>query len=35
VPSLNSKPSYVEDENAADELAAARSNFQYLQGLDF
>jgi sugar phosphate isomerase/epimerase len=35
VPSLNSKPAYVEDENAADELAAARSNFQYLQGLDF
>jgi len=35
VPSLNSKPCYVEDENAGDELAAARSNFQYLQGLDF
>jgi sugar phosphate isomerase/epimerase len=35
VPALNSKPCYVEDENAADELAAARSNFQYLQGLDF
>jgi len=35
VPSLNSKPCYVEDENATDEMAAARSNFQYLQGLDF
>jgi len=35
VPALSSKPCYVEDENAADELAAARSNFQYLQGLDF
>jgi sugar phosphate isomerase/epimerase len=35
VPSLNSKPCYVEDESPADELAAARSNFQYLQGLDF
>jgi len=35
VPALASKPCYVEDENAADELAAARSNFQYLQGLDF
>ena len=35
VPSLNGKPCYVEDENATDELAAARSNFQYLQGLDF
>ena len=35
VPALNSKPCYVEDENAGDELAAAHSNFQYLQGLDF
>jgi len=35
VPALNSKPCYVEDETPADELAAARSNFQYLQGLDF
>ena len=35
VPSLNSKPCYVEDESPADELAAARGNFQYLQGLDF
>ena len=35
VPDLNSKPCYVEDESPADELAAARVNFQYLQGLDF
>jgi sugar phosphate isomerase/epimerase len=35
VPALNSKPCYVEDESPADELAAARVNFQYLQGLDF
>ncbi|HEV8398362.1 MAG TPA: sugar phosphate isomerase/epimerase [Gemmatimonadales bacterium] len=35
VPSLNGKPAYVEDESPADELAAARSNFQYLQGLEF
>ncbi|HEY7685714.1 MAG TPA: sugar phosphate isomerase/epimerase [Gemmatimonadales bacterium] len=35
VPALNSKPCYVEDENAGDELAAARANFQYLHGLDF
>jgi len=35
VPSLNGKPCYVEDESPADELAAARSNFQYLQGLEF
>ncbi len=35
VPSLSSKPCYVEDETPTDELAAARSNFQYLQGLDF
>jgi len=35
VPSLNNKPCYVEDESPADELAAARSNFQYLQGLEF
>jgi sugar phosphate isomerase/epimerase len=35
VPSLNGKPAYVEDESPTDELAAARSNFQYLQGLEF
>ena len=35
VPSLNNKPCYVEDESPADELGAARSNFQYLQGLEF
>jgi len=32
VPSLSSKPCYVEDETPSDELGAARSNFQYLQG---
>lgn len=35
VPSLNNKPCYVEQEGATDELAAARSNFQYLRGLNF
>jgi sugar phosphate isomerase/epimerase len=35
VPALNSKPCYVEDETPADELAAAKANFQYLQGLEF
>ena len=35
VPALSSKPAYVEDENAADELGAVRTDFQYLQGLDF
>ena len=35
VPDLDRKPCYVEDESPADELAAARSNCQYLQGLDF
>ena len=35
VPDLDRKPCYVEDESPADELAAAKSNVQYLQGLDF
>lgn len=35
VPAVNDKPCYVEQEGAADELAAARSNFQYLRQLDF
>ena len=35
VPAINDKPCYVEQEGAADELAAARSNFQYLRRLDF
>src|SRR6267378_982992 len=35
VPALNGKPCSVEDETPSDELGAARSNFQYLQGLDF
>ncbi|HEY6109096.1 MAG TPA: sugar phosphate isomerase/epimerase [Gemmatimonadales bacterium] len=35
VPELDRKPCYVEHENAPDELAAARSNFEYLHGLSF
>jgi sugar phosphate isomerase/epimerase len=35
VPALNSKPSYVEHESSADELVAARSNFEYLHQLTF
>jgi len=35
VPAINDKPCYVEQEGAADELAAAKSNFQYLQRLAF
>lgn len=35
VPNLEQKPCYVEDESPADEMAAARSNCQYLQTLDF
>jgi sugar phosphate isomerase/epimerase len=35
VPALNSKPCYVEHETAADELVAARSNFEYLRQLNF
>lgn len=35
VPAINDKPCYVEQEGAADELAAARSNFQYLRQLEF
>lgn len=35
VPALNQKPCYVEQEGAADELAAARANCQYLRGLEF
>ena len=35
VPALNGKPCYVEQENAADELAAARGNFGYLRQLEF
>ena len=35
VPSVNDKPCYVEQEGASDELAAARSNFQYLRQLEF
>jgi sugar phosphate isomerase/epimerase len=35
VPSVNEKPSYVEQEGASDEVAAARNNFQYLRQLEF
>lgn len=35
VPNIEQKPAYVEDESPADELGAARSNFQYLRGLEF
>jgi sugar phosphate isomerase/epimerase len=35
VPDLDQKPCYVEDESPQDELAAARSNVQYLQNLEF
>ena len=38
VPSLEQKPSYVEQEGATDaagELAFARANYQYLRGLEF
>jgi sugar phosphate isomerase/epimerase len=35
VPSLEQKPCYVEDESPSDELAAARSNCDYLHTLDF
>ncbi len=35
VPGINDKPCYVEQEGAADELEAARTNFQYLRQLAF
>ena len=35
VPALDEKPCYVEQEGAADELAAARGNFRYLRDLAF
>ena len=35
VPALDNKPCYVEHETAADELVAARSNFEYLRQLTF
>jgi len=35
VAELDRKPCYVEDENASDELGAARSNFEYLHQLSF
>ena len=33
IPDLNKKPCYVEQEGAADELASAKANFEYLKGL--
>ncbi|MEP6729593.1 MAG: sugar phosphate isomerase/epimerase [bacterium] len=35
VPQISSKPCYVEQEGATDELAAARTDFNYLKGLEF
>jgi sugar phosphate isomerase/epimerase len=35
VPAINDKPCYVEQEGAADELAAARVSFEYLHQLEF
>jgi sugar phosphate isomerase/epimerase len=35
VPSLDSKPVYVEHESAADEMEAARNDCAYLRGLEF
>ena len=35
VPAIETKPCYVEQEGASDELAAARSNYQYLRRLEF
>lgn len=35
VPALDSKPTYVEHESAADEMNAARKDFAYLRDLDF
>ena len=35
VPDLAKKPCFVEQEGAVDELASAKSNFDYLRGLSF
>ena len=35
VPSIKDKPCYVEQEGAADQLAAARADYQFLHGLEF
>jgi sugar phosphate isomerase/epimerase len=35
IPDLAKKPSYVEQENARDELASARTDFEYLRTLEF
>jgi sugar phosphate isomerase/epimerase len=34
VPNLEQKPAYIEHESPADDIAAARQNFNYLKGLD-
>jgi hypothetical protein len=35
VPDLAKKPCFVEQEGAADELASAKMNFEYVRGLAF
>ena len=35
IPDLAKKPCYVEQENARDELASARTDFEYLRNLEF
>jgi sugar phosphate isomerase/epimerase len=35
IPNVASKPCYVEDESPADEMAAARANYEYLHNLEF
>jgi sugar phosphate isomerase/epimerase len=35
VPELERKPCFVEQEGPSDELAAARSDLEYLRGLEF
>jgi hypothetical protein len=35
IPDLARKPCHVEQENGRDELASARTDFQYLRALEF
>ena len=35
IPDLSKKPCYVEQEGAADELASAKANFEFLKGLSW
>lgn len=35
VPNLSQKPAYIEHESPADDIAAARANWQYLHSLEF